>query len=119
MAQGYTGPSRSLQRVFQQLSAQKGAPITDQTVILVKVFSARSAALTFVRAPERQTKDQKAFVAQVCQVDPTIAAVYRLAQDFGQRLAQARREEPFGTVENCSARLGGQGTDQLCGWVDR
>ncbi len=76
-----------MQRVLQQFGEHAGKPITRQTVTLAKVLSARSAALTFVRAPESQTKDQRAIISQVCQVDPTVAAVYTLAQDFGQRLA--------------------------------
>jgi hypothetical protein len=75
VARGYTGSKRTIERVLQQLSAQKGKPITRQTLTLAKVHSARSAAFTFVRAPERQTQEQKAFIEQVCQVDPAVAAV--------------------------------------------
>ncbi len=115
MAQGYTGPSRSLQRVLQRFGAQKGTPITRQTVTLAKVLSARSAALTFVRAPERQTKDQKAIVSQVCQVDPTVAAVYTLTQDFGQLL---RKREGKSRLEQWKVAVRASGVKELISFVD-
>jgi hypothetical protein len=115
VARGYTGSKRSLQRVLQQFGAHAGQPITKQTVTLAKVLSARSAALTFVRASERQTKDQKAFVQQVCQVDPTVAAVYRLAQDFGHLL---RKREGKSRLEQWKTAVRASGVEELIGFVD-
>ena len=82
---------------------------------LTKVLSARSAALTFVRAQEYQTKDQKAFVEQVCQVDPTVAAVYRLTQDFGQLL---RKREGKSRLEHWKAAVRISGVKELIDFVD-
>jgi transposase len=115
MAQGYTGSKRTLQRVLHQFGAQKGKPITRQTVTLAKVLSARSAALTFVRAPEHHTKDQRAFIEQVRQVDPTIAAVYTLAQDFGQLL---RKREGESRLEQWKTAVRASGVKELIGFVD-
>lgn len=115
VAQGYTGSQRSLQRVLQQLSAQTGKPITRQTVTLAKVHSARSAAFTFIRAPERRTQDQKAFIEQVCQVDPTVATVYRLTQDFGQLL---RKREGKSRLDQWKATVRASGVNELISFVD-
>jgi transposase len=84
-------------------------------VTLAKVLSARSAALTFVRAPQSQTKDQKAFVEQVRQVDPTVAAVYRLAQDFGQLL---RQREGKSQLDQWKAAVRASGVKELISFVD-
>jgi len=96
--------------VIQQFCAHAGQPITKQTVTLAKVLSARSAALTFVRAPERQSKDQKAFVEQVCQTDPTVAAVYTLTQDFGQLL---RKREGKSRLEQWKTAVRASGIKEL------
>src|SRR5215470_9311472 len=109
------GPSRSLQRVIQQFGAHAGQPITRQTVTLAKVLSARSAALTFVRAPQRQTKDQRAFIEQVCQVDSTVATVYALAQDFGQLL---RKREGKSRLEHWKAAVRASGVKELISFVE-
>jgi transposase len=115
VAQGYTGSKRSLQRVLHQFGAQAGTAITRQTMTLAKVLSARSAALTFVRAQESQTQDQKAFVEQVCQVDPTVAVVYRLAQDFGQLL---RKREGKSRLDQWKVAVRASGVKELISFVD-
>ena len=90
-------------------------PITRQTVTLAKVLSARFAALTFVRAPQSQTKDQKAFVEQVCQVDPTVATVYQLAQGFGHLL---RQREGKSRLEHWKGAVRASGIKELISFVD-
>jgi transposase len=115
VAQGYTGSKRSLQRVLHQFGTLKGQPITRQTATLAKILSARSAALSFVRAPGSQTKDQKAFIEQVCQVDPTVAAVYQLAQDFGQLL---RKREGKSRLEHWKVAVYASGVKELTSFAD-
>ncbi len=115
VAQGYTGSKRTLERVLQQFDTRAGKPITRQMVTVAKVFSARSAALTFVRSPEDQTKDQKAFIDQVCRVDPTVAAVYTLTQDFGHLL---RKREGIERLEHWKAAVRTSEVKELISFVD-
>ncbi len=116
VAQGYTGSKRSMERVLQQFRTHlPGKPISRQSVTLAKVLSARSAALTFVRAPQSQTNDQKAFIDQVCQVDPTVAVVYTLAQDFGRLL---RRREGVERLEQWKAAVYASEVKELISFVD-
>lgn len=116
VAQGYTGSRRTLGRVLQQFrTSSPEKPISRQSVTLTKVFSARSAALSFVRAPQSQTNDQKAFIDQVCQVDPTVAAVYTLAQDFDRIL---RRREGVERLKQWKAAVSASGVKELISFVD-
>ena len=51
----------------------------------------------------------------MCQVDPTVAAVYTLAQDFGQLL---RKREGESRLEQWKTAVRASGVKELIGFVD-
>jgi transposase len=68
-----------------------------------------------VRAQEDQTQDHKAFIEQVCQVDPTVAVVYTLAQDFGQLV---RKREGKSRLDQWKVAVRALGVKELISFVD-
>jgi len=86
VAQGYTGSLRTIEQIVAQLRPHGTKSVTKQTITLQKAPSARSTALMIVRPAEHRTKDQTAFIDQLCKSDPTAATVYNHAQAFGSLL---------------------------------
>ena len=68
-----------------------------------------------VRSAERRTKDQIAFVEQLCQSDPTVATAFTLAQEFGQLL---RHREGMRRLEQWKAAVLASGIAELMDFVD-
>ena len=107
VAQGYTGSRRTLELRLRPFRPEASRPVSKQTVILDKPPSPRGVALMMVRPEHNRTAEQTAYLDQLTQSDETISAVFKLAQDFGRRLAQARGAGASGAMEGrCPGKSG-------------
>lgn len=115
VARGYTGSLRTIGRIIEQFRGSGTKRVSRQTVTQGRAPSARSVALMMVRLAENRTKDQIAFIEQLCQSDPTIATAFTLAQAFGQLL---RKLEGPQRLEHWKAAVQSSGIPELIGFVD-
>jgi hypothetical protein len=53
-----------------------------------------------VRPAQSRTQEQAVYLEQLIQSDEIVALVFKLAQDFGRRLAKARRAGADGAMES-------------------
>jgi len=115
VAQGYTGTQRTLQMRLRPFRPQGGRPVSKQTVILDKPPSPRCVALMMVRPEQNRTAEQRAYLDQLTQSDEPIAAVFKLAQDFGRLL---RKREGQVRLEQWKAAVQASGIAELIAFVD-
>jgi transposase len=115
VAQGYTGSKRSIDRIVAKLRPNGSKPVSRQTVTQGKPPSARSAALMMVRPPAHRTKEQLAFIDQICQRDPTIATAFSLTQEFGGLL---RERQGIQRLEHWKASVQESGIKELLSFVE-
>jgi hypothetical protein len=111
------GRSALIARRLQAFRQTRGRPVSKETLILDNPLSPRGVALLMVKPAQSRTREQTAYIEQLIQSDATVAAVFKLAQDFGWRLAKARGAVASGAMES---RCPGQwdcGTDRFCRWV--
>jgi len=117
VAQGYTGTPRTLQMRLRPFRQKVARPVSKQTVIWDKPPSPRGVALMMVRPEQRRTREQTAYLEQLIQSNEPVAVVFKLAQDFGRRLAKARGAGASGTMERLCANQWDCGTDRFCRWA--
>ena len=115
VAQGYTGSRRSIDRIVAQLRPNGTKPVSRQTVTQGKAPSARSVALMMVRPPAHRTKEQLAFIDDICQRDPTIAIAFTLTQEFGDLLRERQGVQRF---EHWKASVQESGIKELTRFVE-
>jgi len=114
VVEGYTGSQRTLRRQLQAFRQTRERPVSKETIILDNPPSPRGVALLMVRPAQSRTREQTAYLEQLIQSDATVAVVFKLAQDFGRRLAKARGAGASGAMES---RCPGQwdcGPDRFC-----
>lgn len=104
VAQGYTGSKRSVDRIVAKVRPNGSKPVSRQTMTQGKAPSARSVALMMVRPLAHRTKEQLAFIDQLCQRDSTIAAAFSLTQEFGDLLRERHRASDH--LYQCQAPAG-------------
>jgi transposase len=68
-----------------------------------------------VRPEHNRTAEQRAYLDQLTQSDETIAAVFKLAQDFGRLL---RKREGQGRLEQWKTAVQASGVAELIAFVD-
>jgi transposase len=115
VAQGYTGSRRTLEMRLRPFRPEATRPVSKQTVILDKPPSPRGVALMMVRPQQNRTADQMAYLDQLVQSNETIAAVFKLAQDFGRLL---RKREGQVRLEQWKAAVQASGIAELIAFVD-
>jgi Transposase len=114
-AQGYTGSRRTLEMRLRPFRPEATRPVSKQTVILDKPPSPRGVALMIVRPEHNRTAEQTAYLDHLTQSDETIAAVFKLAQDFGRLL---RKREGQVRLEQWKAAVQVSGIAELIAFVD-
>jgi transposase len=115
VAQGYTGSLRTMRRTGERFRRSGTKRVSRQTVTQGKAPSARSVALRVVRPAQNRTKDQIAYLDQLCKQDAAIATAFTLAQAFGQLL---RKLEGPRQLEHWKAAIHASGLPELMGFVD-
>jgi len=115
VAQGYTGSRRTLEMRLRPFRPEATRPVSKQAVILDKPPSPRGVALMMVRPQHNRTKEQTAYLEQLVQSDETIAAVFKLAQDFGHLL---RKREGQVRLEQWKAAVQASEIAELIAFVD-
>jgi transposase len=115
VAQGYTGSLRAIERIVAQLRPHGAKLVTKQTITFQKAPSPRNAALMMVRPKDSRTKDQTAFIDQLCKSDPTAATAYNLAQAFSSLL---RNREGKPGLEQWKGAVRASGIPELIGFVE-
>jgi transposase len=115
VAQGYTGSRRTLEMRLRPFRPQGAHPVSKQTVILDKPPSPRGVALMMVRPEQNRPREQTAYLDQLIQSNETIAAVFKLAQDFGRLL---RKREGQLRLEQWKAAAQASGIAELIAFVD-
>lgn len=115
VAQGYPGSLRAIERIVAQLRPHGAKLVTKQTITFQKAPSPRNAALMIVRPQDSRTKDQTAFIDQLCKSDPTAATAYNLAQAFGSLL---RNREGKPGLEQWKGAVRASGIPELRDFVE-
>ena len=115
VAQGYTGSLRAIERIVAQIRPQGANAVTKQMITFQKTPSPRNTALMIVRPQESRTKDQTAFIVQLCKSDPTAATAYNLAQSFGSLL---RNREGKPGLERWKAEVRASGIAELRNFME-
>jgi hypothetical protein len=109
---GYAADASDATRVL--CGRKSHGPVSKQTVIWDKPPSPRGVALMMVRPEQRRTREQTAYLEQLIQSNGPVAVVFKLAQDFGRRLAKARGAGAPGAMERPCANQWDCGTDRFC-----
>jgi len=115
VVEGYMGSQRTLRRRLQAFRQTRGRPVSKETLILDNPLSPRGVALLMVRPAQSRTREQTAYIEQLIQSDATVAAVFKLAQDFGCLL---RKREGQVRLEQWKAAVQASGIAELIAFVD-